>query len=494
MLNKTKSLLEKKLVMVIFVATIMAIGFLVRTYKIHNPIADWHSWRQADTAAVSRNFIKDGFNPFYPQYDALNPLNETGQPNPHRYFFAEFPLYNILTYFVYLKFGVHEEYARLISIFFATITIPFLYFLVSEYSSKRVAIISAIVFAILPYNIYYGRVIMADPMYICFSVATLYFVSKWLSKDSILFMTLAGISGAIAVLAKPYALVLIIPVLYLFYKKWGIKTVSKAAVYAFLLLVAVPFALWRHHINQYPEGMFGTTWLYNQGNIRFTGAYFRWLIFDRMNRLIFATGGFVLFFVGIIKGATKKEGYFYFLWLLSIFAFFVVIAKGNVTHDYYQMPIVPIGCIFIALGFDYLMSHGSKYLGRGINIGVAVSLFVIMIAFGWYEVRGYYNINHPEIVEAGKAVDRILPKNAIVIAPYDNDSAFLYQTNRHGFTYGGDKIAQYIKDGATHLVSVNFDEVTNYWMNECTVVDKTSVYVIIDLTNCKTDRMVMAVN
>ena len=273
MLNKTKSLLEKKLVMVIFVATIMAIGFLVRTYKIHNPIADWHSWRQADTAAVSRNFIKDGFNPFYPQYDALNPLNETGQPNPHRYFFAEFPLYNILTYFVYLKFGVHEEYARLISIFFATITIPFLYFLVSEYSSKRVAIISAIVFAILPYNIYYGRVIMADPMYICFSVATLYFVSKWLSKDSILFMTLAGISGAIAVLAKPYALVLIIPVLYLFYKKWGIKTVSKAAVYAFLLLVAVPFALWRHHINQYPEGMFGTTWLYNQGNIRFTGAY-----------------------------------------------------------------------------------------------------------------------------------------------------------------------------------------------------------------------------
>lgn len=491
MINKITKILNLEITVAILIAVVMILGFLARTYKIHNPIADWHSWRQADTAAVSRNFIKDGFNPLYPQYDALNPLNETGQPNPKRYFFAEFPLYNILTYFIYLKFGVHEEFARLVSIFFATITIPFLYLLVREYSSKRVAFLAALVFSLLPYNIYYGRVIMADPMYICFGVLTLYLVSRWLSKDSIIFMILAGISGAIAVLAKPYALVLIIPIVYLFYRKWGIKTVTKWTIYVFLILVAVPFWLWRHHIYQHPEGMFGTTWLYNQGNIRFTGAYFRWLIFDRMNRLIFATGGFALFFIGIIRGISKKEGYFYLMWLVSIFAFFVVIAKGNVTHDYYQMPIVPIGCIFIALGFDFLLSHGTKYVGRGINILVAVSLFVIMLSFGWYEVRGYYNINHPEIVEAGKAVDRILPKDAIVIAPYDNDSAFLYQTNRHGFTYGGDKVAKYIQDGATHMVSVNYDEATNYWINECTVVERTSTYVIIDLKNCKTDRMVM---
>ena len=51
-----------KLIYPILVVIIMIMGFGARTYKIHNPIADWHSWRQADTAAVSRNFIKDGFN------------------------------------------------------------------------------------------------------------------------------------------------------------------------------------------------------------------------------------------------------------------------------------------------------------------------------------------------------------------------------------------------------------------------------------------------
>jgi hypothetical protein len=115
-----------------------------------------------------------------------------------------------------------------------------------------------------------------------------------------------------------------------------------------------------------------------------------------------------------------------------------------------------------------------------------------MLAFGWYEVRGYYNINHPEIVEAGKAVDKLLPKNAIVIAPYDNDSAFLYQTNRHGYTFGGDKIEKYISEGATHLVSVNFDDVTNYWMQKCDIVQKTSSYVIVDLRLCKQDGKILS--
>lgn len=491
MKNRIDTLFENGFFIVITLTLLVIVGFWFRTYKIDNPIADWHSWRQADTAAVSRNFIKDGFNPLYPQYDALNPLNETGEPNPNRYFFAEFPIYNILTYYTYLTFGVHEHYARLISVIFSTATILFMYLLVSKYSSKRVALMSAAVFALLPYNVYYGRVTMADPLYIFFSVAALYCVTKWLEKENILFAILSAFTFSLAILTKPYALVLLLPISYLLYKKWGFKILKKMSVYVIAILAFTPFLLWRYHINQHPEGMFGTTWLYNQGNIRFTGAYFRWLVYERLNRLIFATGGFVLLWLGIVIGFTKSAGYFYHLWLVSILAFFVVIAKGNVTHDYYQLPIVPIGCIFIALGFDYLLKAGNGYVQRGISKGVAFILILFMLSFGWYEVRGYYNINHPEIVEAGKAVDRLLPKDAIVIAPYDNDSAFLYQTNRHGFTYGGDKVQQYINEGATHMVSVNFDDTTNFWMQQCEVVKKTDTYVILDLKLCIMDRIVL---
>lgn len=485
MINLLK-IAQSKYFSLVLLAIIVVLGFAVRTYKLDNPVADWHSWRQADTAAVSRNFVKDGFTPLYPKYDALNPLNETGQPNPNRYFFAEFPLYNILTYPFYLNFGVHEEYARLISITFASLTIISLYFLVNHYSSRRVALIAAFMFAFLPYNIFYGRVILPDPLYIFFSVTALLLVSKWLSKDNVLLMVLAGLSSTLAILEKPYALVLILPIMYLFYRKWGIKLVKNWQIYVYFAIMLIPFLLWRHHISQHPEGMFGTTWLYNQGNIRFTGAYFRWLIFDRMNRLIFATGGFVLFWLGLISATNKKVGYFYLMWLLGIIGFFVIIAKGNVTHDYYQLPIVPIGCILMALGFEFLITRGQGYVQKTMHIGIAVVLVMLMLSFGWYEVRGYYNINHNEIVEAGKAVDRLLPKDAIVIAPYDNDSAFLYQTNRHGFTFGGDKIEQYISQGATHLVSTTYDDITNSWMEKCTVVDRQALYVIVDLTKCQT--------
>jgi 4-amino-4-deoxy-L-arabinose transferase-like glycosyltransferase len=368
--------------------------------------------------------------------------------------------------------------------FFSSLGIVFLYLLVRQYSSEKVALFSSFVFAFLPYNVYYGRVIMPDPMHISFSIVALYLVTLWARSTKWWWAVLAGSAYAVTILTKPYGLVLLLPIGYLLLRRWNFRIVLQPSIYLFALIGLVPFLLWRHHIDQYPQGQFATLWLYNAGNIRFTGAFFHWLIYDRMNRLIFATGGFVLLWLGIIKGNNEEEGFFYYLWLISVVVFFCVIAKGNVTHDYYQMPIVPIGAIFIGKGLEFLLLFGKHWYNRLINWGTAASLILLMLAFGWFEVRGYYNINHPEIVIAGQAADRLLPKDAKVIAPYDNDPAFLYQTNRYGWPIGGDKIPEWIKDGAQYLVSVNYDDSTNYWINKCKVVIKVPQYVIVDLTHC----------
>jgi len=460
------------------------LSFFPKTYRIDEPVADWHSWRQADTAAVTRNFIKEGFTPLFPKFDSYYALNETGAPNPNRYFFAEFPLYNSITYPLYRMFGVHELYARLISIVVSSLTTLVLYLLVKKRSGMGMALLAAIFYAILPYNWFYGRVILADPLYILFSVTTLYLVTVW-NKDSSKIALFAGsIAWSLALLTKPYALVLALPIAYLFYERLKFRMVTNPLPYLFAVLALVPFFLWRYHINQYPEGMFGTTWLYNQGNIRFTGAYFRWLIFDRMNRLIFATGGFILFVLGIAATKIKQESLFYLTWLAAIAVYFVIIAKGNVTHDYYQMPLVPVGCIFMASAVLFLVKQAHGLLQKMWVVGITLTLIMITVAFGWYEIRGYFNINHPEIVDAGRAVDELTPKDAKVIAPYEFDSAFLYQTNRYGWTIGGDKIPEFIKQGATYLVSVNFDDTTNYWKSRCETVAQTQTWILIDLTRC----------
>ena len=50
-----------------------------------------------------------------------------------------------------------------------------------------------------------------------------------------------------------------------------------------------------------------------------------------------------------------------------------------------------------------------------------------------YEVREFYKINRPEIIQAGNAVNRLTEKNSLVIAAYNGDTAFLYQTGRIGW-------------------------------------------------------------
>ncbi len=474
-----------KLKEIIVCILLFALTILPRLYKLNNPVADWHSWRQADTAAISRNFIKEGFHPLTPRSDSYIALTQGNIFNPNRYFFAEFPLYNILTYPLYTYFGVHEAYARLVSIFAAAFTTVFLFLLVRSYASMRIAFFAALFFAILPFNIYFGRVIMPDPLYIMFSVGTLYFVSVWIKRNSLWFAVLSGLFWSGAILTKPYALILGLPIAYFLLVGFRSSLLKKINLYIFLILSFVPYFLWRSHILQHPEGMFETNWLFNQGDIRFTGAYFRWLIFERMNRLIFATGGFVLFWLGVVTMKKKALAeWFYYFWLVGIAVYFVVLARGNVTHDYYQLPLVPVGCVFMAYGIEFLLTYGKGFVQKVLNIGVALVLIVLMLAFGWYEVRGYFNINHPEIIEAGQAVDRLLPQDAKVIAPYQFDPAFLYQTNRYGWT-NDDKVPRYIKEGATHLVSVNFDDNTNHWMQVCNVLEKTDKWVIIDLQNCR---------
>jgi hypothetical protein len=247
------------------------------------------------------------------------------------------------------------------------------------------------------------------------------------------------------------------------------------------ILSMTPLLLWRYHGSLHPEGSFASIWLLNGSNIRFTGAFFRWLIYDRMNRLIFATGGFVLFFFGLVRSVQSKKGWLMVFWLISVLAYFTVFAMGNVTHDYYQLPIMPIGAILVSLGFFEMINNGKNVFQKISLVVVASALIVMSLAFGWYEVRGFFNINDWNMIEAGKRIDQITPKDAKVIAPYQTDPSFLYQTNRHGWTIGFD-IEKKIADGATYYVSTSYDDEARQLEKKYTLVEKNDKYIIIKLT------------
>lgn len=109
------------------------------------------------------------------------------------------------------------------------------------------------------------------------------------------------------------------------------------------------------------------------------------------------------------------------------------------------------------------------------------ALLTLSIAFGWYEVRGFFNINNEAMIEAGKRADQILPKDAVVIVPYMGDPAFLYQVNRNGWPVGGN-IDERIRDGATYYVTTSFDSEYQELKAKYTLIEQNDLYGILKLS------------
>ncbi len=471
----------KKLSQISSVILILASFVLVRTYRLSTPLADWHSSRQADTAAVARNFIQEDFNLLYPQSDSLWALSETQLPNPHRYFLNEFPLYNGAVALLYKFFGINHVYGRIVSVVVSTLGALYLFLLTKKLLGFPVAIVSLLYYALLPYNIYYGRVFMPDPTFAAFSIIALYYTVCWTASRRVIDGLLMATTFAIATLVKPYAIFMAIPMSYWVLRSRGFSILREKSIYLYALAAIVPLALWRYHIGMHPEGSFASKWLLNGGEIRFTGAFFRWLIFDRLNRLIFATGGFALFIAGLFTAHTKKNSSLFFVWALGVFTYFTVFAKGNVNHDYYQLPIVAPGVVLATIGAFELVKLGKTKLQKVLNAALVAALFFLSLAFGWYEVRDFFNVNNPAIVEAGAKVDELTPADAIVIAPYFGDQAFLYQTNRSGWPVGGN-IEERMRDGATYYVTTSRDQEYGELKEKYTLVFENDRFSIIKLS------------
>ena len=78
----------------ILLGCILILAFILRLYRINNPVGDWHAFRQADTASVTREYVKaPSIDLLRPQYHDLGNI-QSGLDNLDGYRMVEFPLVN----------------------------------------------------------------------------------------------------------------------------------------------------------------------------------------------------------------------------------------------------------------------------------------------------------------------------------------------------------------------------------------------------------------
>lgn len=189
-------------------AAILLLAFALRLKGIHNPLLDHPGWRQGDTASIARNFARLQFNPLYPQTNYNGP--------PPNYVELELQIVPFAAAILYKLFGIHEVFGRLISIAFSLGTVWMLALFARKlFGSPIAGFASALLFAIMPGSTYYARTFTPDTTMVFFLTAALYAFFRLLVDEEVwTWKRLAGASAllALALLAKPVAIVALVPI------------------------------------------------------------------------------------------------------------------------------------------------------------------------------------------------------------------------------------------------------------------------------------------
>ncbi len=454
----------------ILLALILAVALLFRLYKIDIPLADFHSWRQADTAAVARNFVNNGFNLLKPTYDDMS-SNQSGMENPQGLRLVEFPLYNatFAALYKYFPFTSLVIYGRLVTVFFSLILIATLYFLLLKEAGRFAAAIGSFVYAVFPFFVFFSRTILPQTMALSctfLSLTFLYLFSQEKNKfKNAVLIFFATIFFAVALLVTPYSIFYFLPTAYLFIKKYKWSIYKKIPVYLFYILTIAPLFFWRNYIRQFPEGVpvnfWFMTWVNTSEGIKYIflrPAFFRWIFHERIDNLIL--GGYLGVFL-VLGVITKSKKYFFWSILISALAFLFTFEGVNVQHAYYQILILPAVAIFVALGVDFIYKNNRYFVNPLLMIFFSLAIFGFSFFISYYQVRDYYNYSK-DIVSISSIVKDLTKKDDKIVTDTVGDTTLLFLSDRRGAPSVYKDFNALQKDGYKYFVTLKPDVIKDF--------------------------------
>lgn len=411
---------------------------MLRLYKFNIPLADLHSWRQSDTAAVAKNFVKDGFDFTRPRYDDFSNV-QSGIENTKGYRMVEFPVYNAIFAFLFKTYQVLplEQWGRLVSILFSVITIMVIYYLVLKETGRLAAFFSGFLYAIMPFFVFFSRTVLPETTAVGLSALSIFLLYNANPKQVLRYSLLVLFSSfffALALLVKPTIIFFGLPLFYIFFRNFKMAIFKKISFYFYFLFALTPTILWRSYIQSFPEGIPVNEWLLTSVNtggslqrIFFRPSFFRWIFFERINNLIL--GGYLTVFV-IIGIVSKQKKLLFHTFLFSSISYLLVFQGGNVQHEYYQILILPTLAIFFGLGIDSLLQKKSL-----INHSMTIVLIPLLLSFSWYfsfdKVKNYYNYSQ-ELIQEAKVLNNLTGPEDLIVTDRMGDTTLLYLAERKG--------------------------------------------------------------
>ncbi len=453
----------------LIVSAIILLALVVRLYKIDTPLADFHSWRQVDTASVARNFAERDFNLLKPRYHDLSNI-QSGMENPEGYRYVEFPTYNaiVAALYKYIPLTTLEIYGRLVTIFFSLLTIGIIYYFLIKESSRTAAVAGSLTYALFPFFVFFSRVVLPEATALGFTFISLFLMYLFAFGKGrvkpIVYYILSLLFFMLGILTKPTVIFYGISFLMLFVIKYRWSVHKKILPYLFFLLAAVPYGLWAAYVAQFPAGIpscptcpEGTiTWLIKYVNtggglqdIFFKPAFFRWIFYERINNIIF--GGYLTVFF-VLGFLVKPKRYFLqSLWISSL-AYLLIFQGGNVQHEYYQTLILPALAVMVGVGVGLFAVQNKIFISQVVTFLAIVALFGFSFFISYYQVKGYYGFPQDQ-VNMARVIRDLTKQDSKIVTDTLGDTTLLYLSHREGAPSVFKSLPELKKDGYSYFVT-----------------------------------------
>lgn len=437
---------------------ILLISLAVRLIQLNAPIIGMHSWRQADTAAVARNFHENG-------YDLLRPQIDFGGASPG-YVEMEFPLYSYLVAGAYELFGVQEWLGRLLSALCWTALVAAMYDLAAWAAGRRVARWTAIFVAFLPLNLYYGRVFMPEPMLLAGMAGGLTFFRRWQDSERLGWLVASWICITLACLLKIPCLYIGLPLAWLAWQKWGRGFLLRPEIWAYAVFLLAAVGAWYIHayrLGQESGLSFGVfaygTDKWGKWYLLTTWHYWNSILFKSMAERHLAWGGLVLFLIGVVLPRQESRIRLFDAWLIAVLVYLLVVQGGNVVHEYYQLPVMLPVTFAMARGVDWLLTGIPRHKAIGqVLAGVLLALMATFGGLRWGDYLGREDTSRSTDLELAQHIAEHTRPNERGVFLNKGNPVVMYLAHRKGWSAHPDDltvrwIADRVSEGATFLAA-----------------------------------------
>ncbi len=445
---------------------LMGVALVPRLYHLGAPIIGVHSWRQSDTGAIARNFYETMLaNPGISQLWRLAyPQVDWGGGG---YAETEFPLYPALVSLLYRLFGPHEVYARGLSVVFSLIGLYFLYKLVELSCDRAVAFWSALFYAILPLSVFYGRTVQPESLVMMSGLGGLLFFWRWLHptiststattghrRD--LFLSWAFVTTAVLLKVIP-VIYLGLPLLFLAAVKFGFRLFVRWDFWLYALSLLGVTAAWYFHAHNIFLASGLTFGFWSGDTDRYTAhsllSYQYWL--DILFRTIvrhFAVASFVVGLVGLTFRRQRAEDWMWDVGLMGSFLAGAIAPASSYVHEYYQLPVMMFGVVFIGKVFARVfnfqkVANGPRSFQKPTQWhqnALTISLILTLLTGSVIYSIDYMKLERLEnstVYTLAELVQQNTPADAKLLVTTGGDPTLLYLSHRKGWIISPEEVS-----------------------------------------------------